>query len=81
MTAPPALDIRPSSPVDPLTADTALGLVALLEMFTREEPAAVAPSARRVLRSCGARLHAWTQEWLRRATAWGAGPGGAWRAW
>ncbi|SDY46740.1 hypothetical protein SAMN05661080_03570 [Modestobacter sp. DSM 44400] len=81
MNAPPALDDRPSSPVDPLTADAAPELAALLEMFTREETVTVAPSARRVLRTAGARLHAWTQEWLRRATAWGAGPEGAWRAW
>jgi hypothetical protein len=79
--APPVPDTRPSPPVDPLTADAPLGLAALLEMFTREETVTVAPSARRVLRSSGARLHGWTREWLRRATLWGAGPGGAWRAW
>jgi hypothetical protein len=81
VTAPPAQDTRPPHPVDPPPADAALGLDELLEMFTTEETAAVAPSARRALRSTGARLHAWTHEWLRRATAWGAGPGGAWRAW
>jgi hypothetical protein len=81
VTAPPAQDTRPSYPVDPLPADAALGLDGLLEMFTAEETGAVAPSARRTLRSSAARLHGWTQEWLRRATAWGAGPGGAWRAW
>jgi hypothetical protein len=79
--APPAPDTRPSPPVDPLAAGETMGLAALLELFTREETAAVAPSARRVLRRPGARLHGWAQEWLRRATAWGAGPGGVWRAW
>ena len=81
MTAPPAQDTRSSYPVDPLPADAALGLDELLEMFTTEETAAVAPSGRRTLRSSAARISAWMQEGRRRATAWGAGPGGAWRAW
>jgi hypothetical protein len=78
--APPVLDTGPSSPADLLPAEP-LGLAALLELFTSEDPAEVAASDRRTLRSHGARLHAWTREQLRRATLWGAGPGGAWRAW
>jgi hypothetical protein len=73
--APPALATRPSSLVVPLPADADLGLAALLDLFTHEEPAAVATSTRRSLRSGTARLRAWAQEWSRRATAWGAGPG------
>ena len=84
MNAPPALATRSSCLVAPLPADEDLGLAALLDLFTSEEPAAAVPSprrSRRSLRSEGMRLRAWVQEWSRRATAWGAGPGGAWRAW
>jgi hypothetical protein len=79
--APPALATRPWFPVAPLSAGEELGLAALLDLFTSEDPAAAATPARRSLRSSGARLRASAQERLRRATEWGAGPGGAWRAW
>jgi hypothetical protein len=79
--APPVLDTGPSSPADPLSAEPALGLAALLEIFTSEDTAEVAAPTRSTLRARGARLQAWTREQLRRATLWGAGPGGAWRAW
>jgi hypothetical protein len=83
--APPALATRPpSSPVPPWPADEDLGLAALLDLFAADEPEApqeAAPSARRSLRATAGRLHAWMQESLRRASAWGAGPGGVWRAW
>jgi hypothetical protein len=79
-----ALATRTSSVVAPLSADEEVDLAALLDLFTSEdseEGAAVAAGARRSIRSEGARLRAWAEEWVRRATAWGAGPGGAWRAW
>ena len=87
MNASPVLATRASSFVAPLSADEEVGLAALLDLFTSEGTeevggrAAVAPRARHSIRSEGARLRAWAQEWVRRATAWGAGPGGAWRAW
>jgi hypothetical protein len=80
--APPALATRPpSSLVPPRPADEELGLAALLDLFAADDPEAVAPSTVRSLRSTAGRLHAWTRGSLRRASAWGAGPGGAWRAW
>jgi hypothetical protein len=77
--APTALVDR--APTPPAAADGELGLAALLDLFTPEEPASVAPAARGALRSDAARLRAWLQTCVRRATDWGAGPGGAWRAW
>jgi len=83
--APPALATRPpSSLVPPRPADEELGLAALLDLFAADEPEAAeesAPSILSSLRSTAGRLHAWMQVSLRRASAWGAGPGGAWRAW
>lgn len=74
-----ALMTRTSNLVPPLPADQ---LSALLDLFTSEESTAVlAPSARHRLRRGGSGLRARTQTWSRRATEWGAGPGGAWRAW
>ena len=78
MNAPTASAARPSSPVEPLPADEEQGLGALLELFTAEELLPAGTSARR---SDAARLRRWAQGWVRRATQWGAGPGGAWRAW
>ena len=79
MNAPPAPATRSSSAVLPLPADEDLGLAALLDLFAPEGSAA-AP-ARNPLRAGGVRLRAWLRQGMRRATAWGAGPGGAWRAW
>jgi hypothetical protein len=75
---PGLLATRPPSSVEPVPADGDGGLAGLLELFAREEPPTGFPWA---LRSPGARLRPWTQEWSRRAAAWGAGPKGAWRAW
>jgi hypothetical protein len=75
---PGLLATRLPSSVEPVPADGDGGLAGLLELFAREEPPAGLPWA---LRSPGARLRPWTQEWSRRAAAWGAGPKGAWRAW
>ena len=81
MNAPTALvDRAPTLPAAHPTHDD-LGLAALLDLFTPEESASVAPAARGALRSDAARLRAWVQTWVRRAADWGAGPGGAWRAW
>ena len=80
MNASPELATRPSSPLAPLPADDELGLADLLDLFTADEPADP-PAELQSLRSAVAALRARAQEWLRRATAWGAGPGGAWRAW
>ncbi len=77
MNAPPALVSR-STPVVPPPSHEEPGLEALLDMLAPEEHAAVARSA---FRSDGARLRACARSWVRRATEWGAGPGGAWRAW
>jgi hypothetical protein len=79
--APPALATRSSSAVAPLSADEELGLAELLDLFTPMDLEELAPSPLRSLRSDGIRLRAWAQRWVRRATEWGAGPGGAWRAW
>ena len=81
MNAPPVLDTGPSSPADPLAAEPPLGLAALLELFTSEDTAEVAAANRGTLGSYAGQLRAWTRVQLRRATLWGAGPGGAWRAW
>ena len=78
MNAPPALLSRTPSPAAPSPVEGELGLAALLDLFAPEEHAAVARSA---FRSDGARLRACARNWVRRATEWGAGPGGAWRAW
>jgi hypothetical protein len=78
--AAPVLAMRPTLAVEPVPADEELGLAELLALFASESPA-VATSARRSLSFHGGRLRAWTREWRRWATAWGAGPGGAWRAW
>ena len=79
MNAPPAPAARSSSAVLPLPADEDLGLAALLDLFAPEGAAAV--PARSSFRADGLRLRAWVQQAVRRASAWGAGPGGAWRAW
>ena len=79
MNPPPALATRSSSAVLPPPADEDLGLAALLDLFAPEGAAAVpTPSS---FRADGIRLRAWVQQQIRRATVWGAGPGGAWRAW
>jgi hypothetical protein len=79
--APPALASRSPSPVEPVPADDELSLAALLDLFAPEEPAAASTAERRSFRSSGAALGAWTQKWSQRATEWGAGPQGSWRAW
>jgi hypothetical protein len=81
MNASPVLDMRPTLAVEPDHADEELGLAELLALFASEESPAVATPAGRSLSFSAARLRAWSREWRRRATAWGAGPGGAWRAW
>ncbi len=81
MNAPPALVDRARTLPAAHPADGDLGLAALLDLFAPEEPASVAPAARGALRSDAARLRAWVQTWVRRATDWGSGPGGVWRAW
>jgi hypothetical protein len=80
--APPALATRPPSSLVPTRpADGDRGLTALFDLFDAEQTETGAPSPVRSFRSVIDRLHAWTQESLHRASAWGAGPGGAWRAW
>ncbi|MGY1740823.1 MULTISPECIES: hypothetical protein [unclassified Blastococcus] len=89
MNAPHALAPRPRTLVEP---DEDTGLIALLDLFSAEEPApgtaaparprlTIRPSARPSLRASCARLLAWSRESSRRAAAWGSGPEGAWRAW
>jgi hypothetical protein len=73
-----ALATLMSSPVEPVLADDEMSLAALLDLFEPEELAAAAPTERP---SPGAGLRVWTQTWVRRATHWGAGPRGSWRAW
>jgi hypothetical protein len=77
---PPALATRSTRAAEPVPTEGEVGLAELLEL-AHEEPAAASTSALRSLRSSGARLWPVTQEWSRRATEWGAGPQGAWRAW
>ncbi len=81
MNASPALATRSSSAVARLSADEELGLTELLDLFTPMGPEELSPSPLRSLRADGIRLHAWAQRWVQRATEWGSGPGGAWRAW
>ena len=81
MNASPALMSRAPSRTAPPPAEGGLGLVALLDLFAPEEGASAAPAPRSALRSDAARLRAWVHVLVRRAAAWGAGPGGAWRAW
>lgn len=81
MNAPTALATRSSSRVPPVPADEGLGLAALLELLGPEEPAAAVAPTRSSFRADGTRLRAWVQAWVHRAAEWGAGPGGAWRAW
>jgi hypothetical protein len=81
--APPALAPPPPRLVDD---EELMGLTALLELFSAEEPAAGTEPVRRgrrgpSLRARGARAWAWTRASSRRAASWGAGPQGAWRAW
>jgi hypothetical protein len=79
--APPALLSRTPSPAAPSPVEGELGLAALLDLFAPEDGAPAAPAARGALRSDAARLRAWVHLLVRRATDWGSGPGGAWRAW
>ena len=81
MNASPALVSRVPSPIAPSPAEGERGLAALLDLFTPEDGAPAAPAARGALRADAARLRAWVHLLVRRATDWGAGPGGAWRAW
>jgi hypothetical protein len=69
VTTHPALVDRPSAD-DPATAVDELSLAALLDLFTGEDPPAVA--ARPSLRAAGLRAYGWLQRSARRAAAWGA---------
>lgn len=88
MNAPSALATRPSA-VPPVEEDGEMSLAALLELFGHEdephdephdgphdEPHDESPREH-----AGPGLRAWTQHWLQRASAWGAGPEGSRRAW
>lgn len=76
MNAPSALATRSSSVVATVDEDDEMNLAALLELFGHEDEPHDEPS-----RSATPGLRVWTQHWLQRATAWGAGPEGSWRAW
>lgn len=76
MNAPAALAARSSSAVRSPDEDEEMSLGAMLELFDHEEEPSEAPWA-----TAAPGLRAWTQQWVQRATAWGAGPEGAWRAW
>ena len=56
--------------------DDEMSLAAMLELFEPEDPATLVPAA-----PVPVGLLATTQNWVQRAAEWGAGPGGAWRAW
>ena len=79
MNAPPAPATRSSSAVLTLPGDEDLGLAELLDLFAPEGAAAVPASSS--FRADATRLWGWVRHGVRRATAWGSGPGGAWRAW
>ncbi len=89
MNAPPALATRPPSSAVPFREmDEERSLAALLDLFDAAEATetatgteAGAGSPVRAFRTVLDLLQTWTQQTLRRAIAWGAGPGGAWRAW
>jgi hypothetical protein len=53
-----------------------MSLAAMLELFEPEDRATAVLAER-----TPAGLLATTQNWVQRAAEWGAGPGGAWRAW
>ena len=74
MNAPPALVGRAPYPTAP-AAEGDLGLTALLALFAPDDAASTAPAARGALRSDAARLRAWVRDGVRRAAAWGSGPG------
>jgi hypothetical protein len=77
-----ALAASSSSPVEPSRAEADLSLEGLLDLFVSEPLDAAAAAAKRPsIRESGSHLRGWAQEWVRRATEWGAGPQGAWRAW
>ena len=87
MNAPHALAPHPPALVDP---GEQMGLTALLELFSAEEPvvrttaqapARPRPPVRDSVRDSLVRLLAWTRASSQRAAAWGSGPQGAWRAW
>ena len=79
MNAPPAPATRSSSAVLTLPGDEDLGLAELLDLFAPEGAAAVPAGSS--FRADAFRLWDWVRQGVRRATALGAGPGGAWRAW
>ena len=83
MNASPALAMHPSSLVVGNDGEET-SLAALLDLCTLDEPEEHEPGswpARRTLRESGASLVGWAQHWRDRASGWGAGPEGAWRAW
>jgi hypothetical protein len=82
VTASHALAPRSSSLVP--AGDDELSLMALLDLCAIDEPDELggAPAGGRPsLRPVADRLRAWTKAWSLRATGWGAGPRGSWRAW
>ncbi|MGY1711670.1 hypothetical protein ACI8AC_19410 [Geodermatophilus sp. SYSU D00758] len=87
MTALPAPPAPPGRFLIPALRVEEVGLATLLDLCDQDDAVPSGrphPSLREVLsRIPGevARLRLLARCWTRRAAAWGAGPGGAWRAW
>lgn len=78
MNAPHAVAERSSSSIEP---DEELSLLALLDLCWLEEPAEAPAVERRPVDVSWDGLRTWARMLARRATEWGAGPRGSWRAW
>jgi hypothetical protein len=66
----------------PAVMDQDLSLTALLDLCSVDEGGEEhGTTAAADLRAAGTALREWTRDWTRRATEWGAGPQGSWRAW
>ncbi|SNT06476.1 hypothetical protein SAMN06893096_11613 [Geodermatophilus pulveris] len=65
----------PSASLLRFSRSTDEGLGLLMDLYSAEAPAPRRAGTHR------AELRGHLDSWLRRAADWGAGPGGAWRAW
>ena len=66
----------------PAVMDQELSLAALLDLCSVDEgDEEYEPNVVLDLRAAGAAFREWTRDVTRRATEWGSGPQGSWRAW
>ena len=81
MNAPSALATRWSTAFPTVDEADEMNLAALLELFGHEDEPHDEFHDDAPWQNPVPAVRAWTQQWLQRATAWGAGPEGSWRAW